>query len=83
MFLEQLLIKTRELFPSVQNESLSDYLIHSHAANAYDAVWALALAWNSTAPALLYEDWDDSGLTISRKLTESMQRTVFEGIAVS
>jgi len=87
VFLEQLLVKTKELFPSVQNESLSDYLIHSHAANAYDAVWALALAWNSTFPTLLSEQFskeqEDSRLAISEELKQSMQRTAFEGIAVS
>lgn len=87
VFLEQLLVKTKELFPSVQNENLSDYLIHSHAANAYDAVWALALAWNSTFPTLLNEQFskeqEDSRLAISEELKESMQGTAFEGIAVS
>ena len=50
-FILQLLNKTREIFPSLQNytnEKLSYYLTHSHAANAYDAAWSMALAWNNS-----------------------------------
>ena len=40
--------------PSLSNTSLLPYLLHSQAANAYDAVWAMSRAWHTAIPTLLY-----------------------------
>jgi hypothetical protein len=41
-FYNKLLIKTTELFPSLTEEDLKPYLLHSRATSAYDAVTLLA-----------------------------------------
>jgi len=46
-FQEELLLKTRELFPTLANAQLSPFLPHSRATSAYDAVTLMARAWAS------------------------------------
>ena len=46
-FQEELLLKTRELFPTLASAELSPFLPHSRATSAYDAVTLMARAWAS------------------------------------
>ena len=45
--------KTIEQFPDLKDEDLSRFLPTSRARRAYEAVWLLALAWNSSE---VYQD---------------------------
>ena len=90
-FHEQLLNWTVTTHPSLGNSSnLTAYLLHSHASAAYDAVWALALAWNETTPKLIFEEDICSMTNLSqvatataRVLRESLHAAQLCGIAVS
>ena len=53
-FLEMVQNLTRHYLPSLSNTSLLPYLVHSQAASAYDAVWALSRAWHVAIPTLNY-----------------------------
>ena len=90
-FYEQLLNKTCQLFPHGRGrEALVPYLPHSMAPTAYDAVWALALAWNEAIPELLANtsicEMDNSAeiQSISSEVLErSLMKVALSGIAVS
>ncbi len=40
-------------YSGVVDSEITPFLTHSRAANTYDAVWALALAWHETLSELL------------------------------
>ena len=53
-FLEMVQNLTLHHLPSLSNTTLLPYLLHSQAANAYDAVWAMSRAWHAVICTLLY-----------------------------
>ena len=88
-FFNELLNKTLETFPSLKTENLVPYLSHSHAATAYDAVWALALAWNEAIPVLLHDTnvcslETEEGVqnSIKEVLNNSLKAISFHGVSV-
>ena len=47
-FHDQLIAKTKELFPSLSDADLTPFLLHSRASRAYEAVWLMALALDTS-----------------------------------
>ena len=67
-FHSKLIAKTKEQFPGLKNVNFSRLLLTSRARRAYEAVWLLALAWNSSN---IYQD----KMALRTALSESVWMT--------